>query len=354
MSSVPLALAQAVDLKWDGFGSVYNGDALTAKLLPDNFSSKDPDFTHFSLIGLNVNAKMSDQWSAAAQIIGRGSTTGSVGNSFNLAAAWAFIQYKVDDVSNVKAGRQRLPIFTASEYSFEHYLLPFRELPEIVYRLAPFASFDGLSASRGFDLGFAKLNFAIFGGTPLADVSQSALVSNGSNLLGARVNLEGDGWKLRLQGSRASEKISTSGGTTVTANQISFLSAGYRYDKYNIVSWGEYILVSSHDGYPLTYGPAVRTAGGGYVLLGYRIGDFMPRYTFAAVNSAYGFYPAGTVNNHTFGLNYTITPKLVAKAEYELDHISKPNVGAIGGFTQAAGSTTTTASALYAGLDFAF
>ena len=139
-----------------------------------------------------------------------------------------------------------------------------------------------------------------------------------------------------------------------------FFTAGYRFDKYNIVSWGEYIYTVSPGATPVAANPVAGLPGGtflgkgqgGYVLVGYHMGDLLPRYTFAQASSEFGVV-GGKTTTHTIGVNYQASPKVVAKAEVEIDVIN-PNTPGTWQVTQAPGSNATTGTAGYLGVDFIF
>lgn len=347
----------AMDINIDGFGSAFYGETFDKGLLPSGFTQGSaPDLTHFSLIGFNVGSKINDQWSIAAQLVGKGSTTGAIGNNYNISAEYAFVQYKPAADWTVRAGRQRLPFFTASEYINEHYQLPMRDLPFVVYTIAPFATFDGVSVGKAFDVGMGKVNVALFGGNPLVDRTSTTLAITGQNLFGGRVNWEGEGWRVRVQASTMEEYAvsSSSSGTylgTYMARQT-FLSAGYRFDKYNVVSWGEFVNRQGSGGTINTSNgdAAFHHADGGYVLVGYRMGDWMPRYTFARGETQLAVTTAGSASTNTVGVNYTVNPKVILKAEWEHVEVSKAGVVS----TTAGAVPMNHADSAYVGVDFAF
>jgi hypothetical protein len=340
--------ANAADLSWSGFGSAYYGQSYSYGLTPFNFPNNRPDFTDFSLFGLNFMGKLDDNWSAGAQLVALGDRTAAANTTFatfNVAASWAYVSYKTEDGTTIRMGRQRFPIFTASEYIYEHYELPYREMPAIVYQMAPFVAFDGASVSHGFNTPIGKVNVQVFGGSPvLAITPPTDTAATLSNLIGGRVNFEGDGWRVRGQVSRSS---SASGSDQADSQ---YYSAGYRFDKYNIVSWGEYLYRRAPDGTPTPTGTYLGQGQSGYVLGGYRLGNWLPRYTFAQASAQLGPIGEGKTTTHTIGLNYYASAKAVVKAEFELDLVPT----AQGGYkvTQPGGSTSTTGNAFYLGVDF--
>ncbi len=349
--------ASAADLTWNEFGSAYYGQALNSNLLPFDFTSAHhPDFTDFSLFGLNVNTKIDDHWSAGAQLVALGDHTAaanSSNNSFNLQAAWASITYKMDNGFVFKIGRQRFPVFTASEFAYEHQQLPFREIPANVFQMAPFVAFDGAAASQTFGVGDGKLNIQIYGGTPVLAIippTGGNTVLSLSNLVGVRVNYEiGSGLKIRVNVARASVQSTTNTASAYADSE--FFSGGYRYDSGNFVSWAEVLYRRSGDGTPQvvqgTHTSFLREGKSGYALAGYRLGDWMPRYTFSVATADLGTIGEGHTTIHTFGVNYAVNPKVTVKGEWEYDVV--PNNG--GGY-KTTGTGGTSGSAIYAGIDF--
>lgn len=353
--------ASAVDIKADGFGSLYAGKTFQKTVNPPGFSSQGVDFQHFSSIGSDVNVKLDNQFSVAAEFMATGETAPT--SNFGNFVQWAYANWTpVKDLS-IKLGRQRYPIWTASEFVNIHAQLPYRNIPQIVYKLAPFSTFDGASVGYGMDLGFAKMNVAVFGGSPILDYpASSTFTTEFTDMYGARINFEGDGWRARVQASRSDQHIRTtdsSGNTTLyLRGTAEYYSLGYRYDKYNIVSWGEYMMQkgASTNTVPtiagtFAGGKMLDNSSGGYILLGYHLGEWTPRYTFAVADGHNGFTD-NTAVEHNVGVNYKFSEVVTAKIDYE--YYSMANAGPVGGMTVTAANTAKNASAAYVGVDFYF
>jgi hypothetical protein len=90
---------------------------------------------------------------------------------------------------------------------------------------------------------------------------------------------------------------------------------------------------------------------GGYALLGYRFGAWLPRYQFARVISWDQSYP-GATSTHIVGLNYDWSKRVIFKAEYEVDLFPLGAQFANNG--TGTGASSTRAVALYAGFDFIY
>ena len=86
-------------------------------------------------------------------------------------------------------------------------------------------------------------------------------------------------------------------------------------------SGGLNLSVSTPNGTKTSTGTTfLRKVAGYYGMLGYWLGDFLPRYTYAYVDSALGFAGAdGKGTSHNFGLNYRIAPTVILKNEFVID-----------------------------------
>jgi len=376
MAGIAIALspvvAQAKDQLIDvsGFGSLYYGQALDKRFQPYGFTDNYADFTHFSLVGLTFKSRISEEWDAAVQLVATGDNL--YWQNFSTFMEWAYLNYQPTAVPglSVRVGRQRYGVWTASEYMNVHHELPFRALPGPVYRITPFSSFDGISVGQNFNVGKLKGNVAVFGGAPVQDIpptsnNTTTLTTTAverHDLLGVKASIDGDGWRARIQASETTA-IRTTTTETVSGSNIQttvskiqahqqIFTAGYRFDKYNIVSWAEYAYLISNDGTQATYNTYHKFAAAGYALLGYRIGDWMPRLSFAGSNVSNGI-SLGNVQSYIAGVNYAIRPDITIKADYEYSNVGLWRGSNMPGTLQS-GQTDGVGKALYIGVDFLF
>ncbi len=353
-----------MDINLNGFGSVYWGQALTKDLLPAHFSDEHVNFTNFSLIGLNAGSKLGEHLGAALQIVGLGTPIGST-EDYALIAQWAYLTYDSEKGTFIKAGRQLYPLYIASEYIRVAFLTPFRSLPTPVKYLSPFTRFDGVSIHHKFNLEGGTLTLGAFVGNPLLDSGASTSNTYAgstfsfSDLAGVQVTWDGDGYRLRALASRSYSRaiipaLSNLNLPTTYEGHSQTYTLGYRFEKFNLVSWGEYGLTRTPDG---TYYPLTGSNFGGvghmlYVLGGYRIGDFLPRYTFSNGSTTYGVLDA-TLTTHTVGVNYQIHSQATIKAEFERAIVPFPGAASTI-FKQPFGTNVTYGDAFYLGADFIF
>lgn len=350
------SVASAADIQWSGFGSAYYGQAMEEELRPAGLSDKKADFTSFSLFGLNLGAKLDDNLTIASQLVT--SQASPADPAWNLQVKWAYLNYRFNDAFSVKAGRQLLPFLMASEYESVRYLLPYRAIPSGIAGLSAFTGFDGVSAGYNLGLGESNsLNVTVFGGRPDLSFNTTAVTGETDELLGTAVTFDGSGYRVRASYMHANSTVTIqTGGTpsSITGNgRYNQASVGGRFDKYNVVVWGEYAKIWSDDGETSLGGDYLDRLEAGYVLAGYRIGKFLPRYTFQWADSDSGLGAAARSTSHTVGVNYELSAQSVFKLEYEQLHRPDDTKGPAFG-TLATGSTKTDGGAIFAGIDFIF
>lgn len=366
--------AFAEGLEWSGFGSFYYSQTNDNNFHSTGFSDNHSDFTRDSLIGLNLGTKVNDNLSFGSQWIAAG--TAAQAENFNLFAQWAYLNWRIGETSNFKIGRQLWPVLIASEYQRVKFLLPASSIPTTAYSLLPFVSFDGISINREFDLGGAKLTLGAYHGSPKINTTPPAGNSfDFVNLTGVRVTLDGSGWRLHATANKMMAKLLItvpSASTTTgqisnteykTRNNVNVFSAGFRFDKYNLVTWGEMSYLKGQDNTRLASALGgkkfAEKSYGGYVLLGYRISDLMPFATIAQGTAFYGVPTnagvsyQGRVTTYTAGTTYKLNDTTIAKLELQQDKV--PSAG--GGFyavTQQSSSRKTHAESMKLGVDFIY
>lgn len=350
----------------DGFGSVYYGQA-SGDVLAEGFSHKQPQFAPFSLMGLNLYSKLDNDFSVGAQLIAQGASynvlpaTAPVVTSagaptgenavlpnerqFIMSAEWAFLNWSPSSDFSMKMGRLLNPAWIAADYLSVGALLPYRQIPREVYGLAPFSSFDGGQISKSFDAGFGRLSLLAFGGSPV--LTAGAL--NLTNYWGVSLGLDGDGWGVKLTQASVAIRLDAIN----TGSMLNTTTLGYKVDKSGFVSWGEVLYTkATDDSDKLGTERFINQLDGGYVLVGYRIGKFLPRYTYTKTHTNVVVTPETKSQTHTVGLNYEVAAQAIFKAEYQMikaeDNFA-PSAG-----TRVKGPTDNDGSAIYAGFDFTF
>jgi hypothetical protein len=332
--------AFATDLSWNGFGSIYAIQPVTSNRLAS--LADHLDFNRGTQFGLNLRGEMNTQWSLVAQITASTNDPPHLGSTadWKLKADWVYLVYNPTEAFTLRAGRQLFPLYMASEYLNTAFAYPWREPPYQVYGLAPFKAFSGLSAEYKFNLDSGLfLTTGIFGGnensTSTYGLGLAEITLNLKNLVGAAVTLDGDGWRARAAFDREDVNIDYNYGTVAingsTGTPVHLrskvtnsngVSVGGRYDKNSLVLAGEYTrrwcLTGDRD--PTTGIRNVEGSWGFYTLAGYRLGRWLPRYTYGFADFRLGSVGSnGKFYTHNLGLNYQVAPTIVAKTEYQWD-----------------------------------
>ncbi len=363
-------------VEWSGFGSLYYSQAMDNQFLLGQHTNNKPDYTTHSLVGFNVGSRISDNMSFSSQLVMAGA--GAQSTNFNLFAQFAYLTYNPVQSVSLKIGRQLWPMLISSEYQRVHFLLPQSEIPQTVYGLMPFVAFDGVSANKTLDTGIGSLTLGAYAGAhKLNRVAPAGLAFDFPSILGARVTLDGSGWRLHATANQFKSKMTISYLTSLPSTMYSSVntatstiySFGYRYDKNNIVSWGEMFTLKSKDnslvpmasGYSQQAYKYFERSYGGYVLVGYRFGKFLPTATVAQGTAKLGFPTDPTTNQKYDGKvtsyilcnSYQMNDQATFKVEFQRSTV--PSVG--GGFFDVAQSTTSTkkyGDMVKAGIDFIF
>lgn len=376
-------LLHAEGIEWSGFGSLYYSQAFNNQFLVDQHENNKPDYTSKSLLGFNVGARISEDMTVASQIVMAGSDAQST--NFNMYAQWVYLNYRINDGLFFKIGRQLWPVQISSEYQRVHQLIPQSNIPYTSYGLLPFVSFDGASLNKTLETSIGSLSFGAYIGNPkLNTTPPSSVTFNETSLIGTRVTLDGSGWRLHATFNRvfSSVSVDASSYTTSTGNTTSrttgnakthsnIYSFGFRYDKNNLVSWGDFIYANATDNSHLILTNSSSgiisnkklfdKSYGGYVLLGYRFGKFLPSITFAKGTTKLGL-PTDPVTNakyegrttsYILGTAYQLNDQATAKIEYLRTYIPSAGEGWYD-VSQASANTETHGDAVKAGIDFIF
>lgn len=129
--------AAYANLQFNGFASIKAGTTLDSdKSLFDYDDSLS--FKPESLFALQTTADLGEGLSATTQIMARGE------NDYDVSFEWAYLTYQLNDNSQLKAGRLRIPFYRYSDFLDVGYAYNWMRPPTSVYNL-PFSTYDGLS-----------------------------------------------------------------------------------------------------------------------------------------------------------------------------------------------------------------
>lgn len=308
-------------LKINGFMSagvaVGDGDEVTEPFygISDNYSTKA-----VSKLGVQMTFQVSDNFSATAQLVSRGT------NDYDINAEWAYLTYQATSNLRFNFGRQRIPYYMLSEYLDVGYALPWVFAPIEMYNI-PVTAIDGVSAAYDFAIGPMNFTWHTYAGAGGGYSEQLEAEFTQNQGWGTNLTATAGSWTFRAgysqsnlyadpsQGGSGAALIAAidAGRDTLTpqmnalyaqaSGQIdalagmlgiptysapaperwigkvedirtNYISAGFSYDDGKLLVMGEISNLSVDD--------TVQPAGdAGYLTVGYRIGKWMPHVTFA-------------------------------------------------------------------------
>lgn len=261
-------------------------------------------FENDSHYGINIRTEVSDRVSGAAQLLATSTDT-----NFNIDAEWAYISYKLNESSSVRAGMLNLTTFLLSDYARVGYLYPWIRPPVEVYENNPMKNFLGLEWLHVSYFGKSKLTSQFFIGS--AQVEDGAFTFRADDGYGLNFQLDTPHYTLRI--GAISPVIQIDQFDPMTNSTVEYLDFNDRAVMMTIgasVDWNNFIL----------YTEAIRTdtdgntqaafpnQDGAYLTLGYQIGKYLPHITF------------GTSEGEDF--TDPLPPGFVARAPITQDSIS--------------------------------
>ncbi|MEB0137190.1 hypothetical protein QN362_17800 [Actimicrobium sp. CCC2.4] len=137
--------AVAVDLSYSGFGTVgYSRSDQPYHY--QRFVDNDGTFRRDSVLGLQVDARINDQFSATVQ--GKVAASLKSDSATDATISWAFLSWRPSNDWLVRAGRLRVPLYLRSESTDVGTTFDFAQLPTEVYSTSPTTDVDGLAVSK--------------------------------------------------------------------------------------------------------------------------------------------------------------------------------------------------------------
>lgn len=161
--------AQGVEFSTSGFGTV--GYAVSDQPYHyQRFIDDKGTFKRDTVLGAQVDAKLSSEWSATVQA----KVAPSLHNDddWSLTASWAFVSWRPDNDWLLRLGKQRVPMYLNSENMDVGQTYDFARLPFEMYGLSPSNDFKGLYVSRNWLPDVGDVTLDVFHGK--ADISARA------------------------------------------------------------------------------------------------------------------------------------------------------------------------------------
>lgn len=254
--------------------------------------SESASFGADNTFGLQIYSDINNQTSVAAQLLAKGTV-----DSYSVASQWAYIGYKASGNVSARMGRLNFPATLYSEYQEVGVSYPWVRPPMEVYTVLPLATYSGLDLFYSFGKGRINWMFQPFiGSSPkikaVGGTGEAHLVYGGT------VIADSDNGKLSLTITQAEgvEFIFSTGGAGLSLNiDMTFLSAGFEYEKNNVVLIAELVNKNIHNN-PQGDIRTISDMMAGYITLGYRLGNFLPHFTYSDTWSDHqaAFFPVGS------------------------------------------------------------
>ena len=283
MALITLAGTSNASVKFSGFASagVITGDLETPFLSGQDLIGESSSFGADNTVGIQVAADINQQIYFATQLLGKGTV-----DSYSVSAQWAYITYKLSKRASVRLGRMNFPVTLFSEFQEIGFSYPWVRTPIEVYNIVPLSTFSGVDLLFTFDL--AGINWQIqpfIGSSPGVDVL--GISGDVEHAFGATIIAQLENGTLRITAAHVNEvnfEFSTLGTAANLNMDVTFFSAGIEYEKNNVLFISEFLKKDVHNS-PKSDFNSISDMMGYYVTLGYRMGEFLPHFTYGDTRS---------------------------------------------------------------------
>ena len=252
-------------------------------------------------------------------------------NGFEADVEWAYLGYDLLENMELRGGILRASVYLLSETLDVGYSYPWVRPPQTFYSMVPFSNYYGADVLHRVEIGDTteilfqafvgrvEENDVAFGGFDDTDI-------DAKDMYGVNATWSDEFGSIRIGVLKVEDADVTFDGTppnfppAVVDAEVMFYSIGYRVEKDNWVSMGEYGKVDFVEGTNFrAQGPET---DGGYIMGGYRFGSFLPHVTYSRRSTTGegtqpGGSPTGKQDGYTLGLRYDWKPGIAIKAEYE-------------------------------------
>lgn len=156
-----------MSFRLSGFGTVsgVTSDTNQVQYTPypgaqPNGVVKDWSWDIDSLLGVQLNANLTDKISGVAQILSKRNAA----NSYQPQVEWAFLSYKATPELQIRAGRLGSPFYMVSDYRNVNYANPWVRPPADIYGQVAFSYHDGIDLLLQKPIGDSSLSVQLYAG----------------------------------------------------------------------------------------------------------------------------------------------------------------------------------------------
>jgi hypothetical protein len=127
------------------------------------FLRDELSFERDTVLGMQVDARVAERWSATVQA--KLAPSANKDSSWSLTPAWVFVSWRPDNDWLVRAGKLRVPLFLRSEVLDVGQTYDEARLPAEVYSMSPTNDFNGLYLTRNLMVGDGELSVDVYSGS---------------------------------------------------------------------------------------------------------------------------------------------------------------------------------------------
>lgn len=324
-------------IRWGGFWtlSVNQSDSDVPYM---GYLSDKLNLYHDSKSGLNGTISIDDTWTATLQLVARG-TGGD--RSFEPELDWALATWEPSSIYSLRLGKQKLPAWLISDHLDVGVLYPWNRPPSEVYDTNPLSSFVGMSHAFSFALPKStNLQIELIGGGANSDLRRdrdTTIELDARDIIGSTLTLKHNELSFRVAYFQAHVNASIVRNTDtilpsppfpsspypvrmtsvipLALGQATFSNVGLRWDGERVLALSEYVQQKNKVS-------DLEKLAAYYATLGYYWGErksILTHLTYSANSeqeATNAILVDGKQTSKILGLNYFVSPSLVAKAQW--------------------------------------
>ncbi len=285
-------LSAVENIQFNGFFTVGATGSNSDTDTQNGNISDDVGFEEDTRVGVQISADINKRMSVTAQLLG----ASDQGQSFDAKFDWGYVSYALSENIDIRGGKIKFPTFLISEYIEVGYAYPWIRPPAEVYSSNPITAITGTDLLMRMRVGNGDLLLQPYFGTANDEealVPQEAVTApqpggfglapgtivyanfDAKNMAGVNVAYSGRAGTLRA--GYLQTEVSASDFGITDAEDVTFWSVGGNVDWNDIIIYSEY-FEREIDGAANAFFPSQK---GWYATLGYRIGLFLPHFTYA-------------------------------------------------------------------------
>lgn len=148
-------------LAWSGFGTL-GWTQSNRRWGYQRFIDRQGSFERDSLLGAQLDAQLSPEWSATAQV--KLAPSDRQDNAWDLRSTWAFVAWRPDNDWLLRAGKLRVPFFLRSEHMDVGATYNDARLPADLYGILSTNDFTGAHVTRAWTVGDSDVSLDLYHG----------------------------------------------------------------------------------------------------------------------------------------------------------------------------------------------